>query len=49
MEKDGLWNYTFEVLEEINKDNLSAREAYWINFYDTKNYGLNMKEGSYGT
>lgn len=49
MEKDGLWNYTFEVLEEVNKDNLSAREAYWINFYDTKNYGLNMKEGSYGT
>lgn len=49
MEKDGLWNYTFEVLEEVEKDHLSAREAYWINFYDTKNYGLNMKEGSYGT
>lgn len=49
MEKDGLWNYTFEVLEEVNKDHLSTREAYWINFYDTKNYGLNMKEGSYGT
>lgn len=48
MERDGLWNYTFEVLEEVSKDHLSAREAYWISFYDTKNYGLNMKEGSYG-
>lgn len=49
MEKDGFWNYSFEVLEEVEKSQLSSREAYWINFYDTKKYGLNMKEGSYGT
>lgn len=45
MARDGLWNYTFEVLEELNKDELSAREAYYINLYGTKNQ-LNMKEGS---
>lgn len=45
MARDGLWNYTFEVLEELNKDELSTREAYYINLYGTKNQ-LNMKEGS---
>ena len=44
MARDGLWNYTFEVLEELNKDELSAREAYYINLYGTKNQ-LNMKSG----
>ena len=44
MARDGLWNYTFEVLEELNKDELSARETYYINLYGTKNQ-LNMKEG----
>ena len=42
---DGLWNYTFEILEEVPKDQLSAREAFYIDFYGTKNQ-LNMKEGS---
>lgn len=45
MEKDGLWNYTFEILEEVEKDKLSEREKYWIRFYDTVHYGLNQKEG----
>lgn len=42
---DGIWNYTFEILEEVPKDQLSAREAFYIDFYETKNQ-LNMKEGS---
>ena len=45
MAKDGLWNYTFEILEEVDKDHLSAREAYYIDLYGTKTQ-LNMKEGS---
>ena len=36
MAQDGLWNYTFEILEEVDKDNLSAREAFYIDFYGTK-------------
>lgn len=42
--KDGLWNYTFEILEEVDKDNLSAREGYYIELYGTKSQ-LNMKAG----
>ncbi|MBQ4060550.1 MAG: GIY-YIG nuclease family protein [Bacilli bacterium] len=45
MEDKGLWNFTFEILEEVEKDKLSEREAYYIDFYDTKHYGLNMKKG----
>lgn len=44
MAKDGLWNYTFEILERVDKDHLSAREAYYIDLYGTKNQ-LNMKSG----
>lgn len=45
MEKDGIENFTWEFLEEVPKDKLREREKYWISFYDTKNYGLNEKEG----
>ena len=45
MEKDGIENFTFELLEELPKDKLTEREKYWINFYDSKKYGLNEREG----
>ena len=42
---DGLWNYTFEILEEVPKDQLAARETFYINLYGTKQQ-LNMKDGN---
>ena len=36
MEKDGIWNYTFELLEEVPKEQLNEREKYYIDFYDSK-------------
>ena len=45
MEKDGIENFTWELLEEVPKDKLGDRERYWIDFYDSKNYGLNEKAG----
>ena len=45
MEKDGVWNFTFELLEKVNKDQLSKREKYWIEFYNSNIYGLNEKVG----
>ena len=44
MARDGLWNYTFEILEEVDKDHLSSRESYYIDLYGTKTQ-LNMKAG----
>lgn len=45
MEKDGIENFTWEVLEEVPKDKLGSREKYWIEFYDSKNFGLNERAG----
>ena len=43
--QDGIWNYTFEIIEEVDKDQLSERESYYIDLYGTKSQ-LNMKEGN---
>ena len=44
MEKNGLWNYTFEILEEVAKDKQTEREKYYIDLYGTINQ-LNMRKG----
>ena len=45
MQKDGLQNFTFELIEEVPKEKLTEREKYWINFYGSKEYGLNERNG----
>ena len=45
IKKDGIENFTFELLEEVPKDKLTEREKYWITFYDSKSYGLNERNG----
>lgn len=46
MKKSGQHNFTFEILEEVPREKLNEREAYWINFYKTKEYGLNGTKGN---
>lgn len=45
MAKDGLEQFTFELVEEVPKDKLTEREKYWITFYGSKEYGLNERNG----
>lgn len=45
MQDDGLYNFTFEVLEEVPREKLNERETYWIDFYKTKEYGMNGTKG----
>lgn len=45
MRKDGVDGFTFELIEKVDRDKLSEREKYYINFYDSKKVGLNMKDG----
>ncbi len=45
MQKSGQDNFTFEILEEIPRDKLNERETYWIEFYKTKEVGLNSTRG----
>lgn len=45
MAADGCENFTFELLEVVPKDKLRERESYYIDFYDSKTYGLNSVTG----
>ena len=45
MATDGCENFTFELLEAVPKDKLRERESYYIDFYDSKTYGLNSVSG----
>lgn len=45
MQQYGIENFTFELLEKVPKDQLSEREKYYIEFYKTKEVGLNERNG----
>jgi hypothetical protein len=45
MMKDGVENFTFEVLEECGRDQLNDREKYYISFYGAQEWGYNMSRG----
>lgn len=45
MMKDGVENFTFEVLEECGRGELNDREKYYIDFYRAQEYGYNMNKG----
>lgn len=45
MMKDGVENFTFEVLEECGRGELNDREKYYIDFYRAQEYGYNMSRG----
>lgn len=40
----GLENFTFEVVEVVERNRLTERENFWIEFYDSKNWGFNSKK-----
>lgn len=46
MRKYQPYNFTFEILEEVPRDKLDERERYWIDFYSTKEFGLNITKGN---
>ena len=45
MKQYGIENFTFELLESVPKEQLSEREKFYINFYQTKETGLNERNG----
>lgn len=45
MLKDGVENFTFEVLEECERGQLNDREKYYIEFYRAQEHGYNMSRG----
>lgn len=45
MEKYGLENFSFEVIEECSIDELDDKEIYWIKQYNSFENGYNMTLG----
>ncbi len=46
MKKEGINNFTFELLEECSSQELDEKEVFYINLYDSKNYGFNSTSGN---
>jgi len=46
MMKEGVWNFSFELLEECERSKLNERESYWISFYDSASWGMNLTKGN---
>lgn len=45
MKKDGVENFTFEILELCERAELNDKERYWINFFKSQDYGYNETQG----
>lgn len=45
MIQDGLWNFSFEVLEECPRQDLDEKEKYYIQLYQSYDYGYNSNKG----
>lgn len=46
MQKDGVHNFTFELLEECPREQLNEKERLWINIYQTDTLGYNSTKGN---
>ena len=47
--KEGINNFTFEVLEECSEEEANNRESYWIKYYHTYESGYNTNTGNGNT
>lgn len=45
MAEHGIWHFKFELLQECSKEELNKLEKFWINHFNSIEYGYNMKAG----
>lgn len=45
IQKYGINNFKFEIVEECSVEELNAKEIYWIAYYDSYNNGYNLTRG----
>lgn len=46
MLKDGVQNFTFQLMEACPKEQLNSKEAYWIDMFSSDKFGLNAQGGN---
>jgi hypothetical protein len=45
MQEEGVWNFSWEVLEKCPREELNTKEKYYIELYKTYEYGYNSNIG----
>ena len=45
MQADGVWNFSFELIEKCSRAELNDKEKFWIDFYQSQKYGYNTTKG----
>ena len=46
MQEDGVWNFTFELLEKCPREQLNEKEKFWIDMYQSNLFGFNSTKGN---
>lgn len=46
MQNFGIWNFSWELLEECPREQLNDKERYFIDLYQSKDYGYNTTKGN---
>lgn len=46
MQKDKVWNFTFEIIELCSVEELNEKERFWIETYQSNKFGLNTQKGN---
>jgi hypothetical protein len=46
MQEDGIWNFSWELLEECKSSELNKKEREYIELYQSKDYGYNTLAGN---
>ena len=49
IQKEGIDNFEYDIIEECDKDSLIEREMYWIQYYNSYNNGYNLTLGGEGS
>lgn len=46
MQEEGIWNFSWELLEECSREQLNEKERYYIELYQSENFGYNSTKGN---
>lgn len=46
MQQDGVWNFTFQLLQACPRDQLDEKEKFWIGMYQANEFGYNSTKGN---
>lgn len=43
---EGIWNFSWELIEECPKEKLNEKEKFYISLYQSKDFGYNLTKGN---